>query len=216
MTALPAPRLLSGPAGALVHVIDSPVLGRIDFTVLDPVADLDVLHEWTARPTSRFWGLGDKSRDELRDTYLFVDSLPSHHAFLVRRDGLPILLLQTYEPENDPLGEAYDALPGDAGLHFLLGARGAPTPQFSSRVADVLAAFLFSSPGVDRLVIEPDVRNERAIARAVKSGFELGQQVELEHKTGQLAFLSRERWGRHAARDRPDGSRAVLSETRLA
>lgn len=199
MTATRTSRLASGPAGALVHAIDSAALGRIEVFVLDPVGDLDLLHEWVTRPSSRFWGLAELSRDDLRDLYLFVDGLPSHHAFLIRRDGLPIVLLQTYEPENDPLGEAYEVQAGDAGVHFFLGDRGAPVPRFSWYVTDLIADFLFSRAEVDRIVIEPDVGNERAIARAVKSGFELGPLVQLPDKTGQLAFLSRERWERQRA-----------------
>ncbi|WP_164232718.1 GNAT family N-acetyltransferase [Microbacterium hydrocarbonoxydans] len=196
MTTSTTSRLLSGPAGAVVHTIRSSALGRIDFEVLDPVAELDLLHTWVTRPTSRFWGLGALTHEELRDLYLHVDSLPSHHAFLVRRDGLPIVLLQTYEPESDPVGEVYDARPGDAGVHLLIGDRGAPVPGFSTHVADLVAGFVFAHPAVDRLVIEPDVGNERAVARAVKSGFELGPRVQLPDKTGQLAFLTRERWER--------------------
>lgn len=199
MTATRTTRLMSGPTGSLVHTIDSAALGRIEISVLDPVGDLDVLHEWVTRPSSRFWGLGELSREDLRDLYLFVDGLASHHAFLVRRDGLPIVLLQTYEPENDPLGEAYEVLPGDAGVHFFLGDRGARVPRFSWHVSDLIAEFLFSGPEVDRIVIEPDVDNERAVARAVKSGFELGPLVQLPDKTGQLAFLTRERWERQRA-----------------
>lgn len=194
MTATRNARLVSGAAGTTVFTTDSPVLGRIEFTVLDPVQDLDLIHEWVTRPTSRFWGLGDLSRDDLRDVYQFVDSLPSHHAFVVRRDGLPIVLLQTYEPENDPLGEVYEVQPGDAGIHFLLGDRGAPLPGFSTYFSDVIAEFLFSRPEVDRVVIEPDIRNARAVARAQKSGFVLGPQVQLPEKTGQLGFLTRGRW----------------------
>ncbi|HZU93681.1 MAG TPA: GNAT family N-acetyltransferase [Microbacterium sp.] len=196
MTITRPTRLVSGTAGALVHVSDSAALGRIAFSVLDPIGDLDLLHEWVTRPSSRFWGLAHLTPEELRDLYLFVDGLPSHHAFLVRRDGLPIVLLQTYEPENDPLDEAYDVLPGDAGVHFFLGDRGAPVPRFSWHVTDLIAEFVFSRPEVDRIVIEPDVVNERAVARAVKSGFELGPLVQLPDKTGQLAFLTRERWER--------------------
>lgn len=187
-------RLVSGPAGAVVHTIDSAELGRLEFTVLDPVADLALLHEWVSRPSSRFWGLSALSPDEVRDLYLYVDGLTSHHAFLIRRDGLPVVLLQTYEPENDPLGEAYAPLRGDAGIHFLLGDRGIVVPGFMSRLVDAVAEFLFSSPEVDRVVIEPDVDNGRAVARAQKSGFELGPRVVLPQKTGQLAFLTRERW----------------------
>lgn len=194
MTVTRSARLASGAAGATVYATDSPVLGRIEFIVLDPVADLDLLHEWVTRPTSGFWGLAELSRDDLRDLYLFVDGLPSHHAFLVHRDGVPIALLQTYEPEHDPLGEVYEVEPGDAGIHFLLGDRGAPLPGFTTHVVAVITEFLFASAEVDRIVVEPDVRNELALARIRKSGFAFGPQVELPDKTGQLAFLTRERW----------------------
>jgi len=194
MTTLSTQRLVSGPAGAIVHTADDPVLGRVEVAVLDPVADLEVIHRWVTAPTARFWGLGELTPQELSDLYAYVDSLSTHHAFLIRRDGLPIVLLQTYEPENDPLGEVYATEPGDVGIHFLLGDRGAPVRGFTTRVAHVIAGFLFSQPAVDRIVIEPDVGNDRAVARARLFGFALGPQVELPGKSGQLAFLTREAW----------------------
>ena len=195
MTAMPADRLVSSPAGAVVYTTTSPVIGRVEFVVLDPIADLDLLHDWVRRPESRFWGLAELPRDELRDLYLFVDGLPSHHAFLVCREGSPSALLQTYAPEHDPLGEVYDTLPGDVGLHFLIGDRGTPVPRFSVHLFDLVAEFAFSRPVVDRLLVEPDVRNQRAVAFFTrKAGFLLGPRVSLPDKTGQLAFLARERW----------------------
>ncbi|MFE5410662.1 GNAT family N-acetyltransferase [Microbacterium sp. NPDC056569] len=194
MTPLTTSRLVSGPAGAVVHTADDAALGRIEVAVLDPVADLDVIHRWVTAPTARFWGLGDLAPAELGELYAYVDGLSTHHAFLIRRDGLPIVLLQTYEPENDPLGEVYDARPGDVGIHFLLGDRGAPAPGFTTRVGHALARFLFSQPAVDRIVIEPDVGNDRAVARARLFGFALGPQVELPGKSGQLAYLTRAAW----------------------
>jgi hypothetical protein len=194
MTILTADRLVSGPAGAVVHTADDPVLGRIEIAVLDPVADLDVIHRWVTAPTARFWGLGELTSAELSELYAYVDGLSTHHAFLIRRDGLPIVLLQTYEPENDPLGEVYDAQPGDVGIHFLLGDRGAPVRGLTTRVAHVITGFLFAQPPVDRIVIEPDVGNDRAVARARLFGFALGPQVELPGKSGQLAFLTRDAW----------------------
>ncbi|KQZ85129.1 hypothetical protein ASD56_01815 [Microbacterium sp. Root166] len=202
MTAAPpsTQRLVAGRAGESVHVIHDAELGEITFTVLDPDADLDVVHAWVSAPGAQFWGLAELPRDELRDLYAYVDELPSHHAFLVRRDGLPIVLLQTYEPENDPLGEVYATEPGDVGIHFLLGARGAPARGFTTRIGHLIASFLFSRPEVDRVIIEPDVGNDRAVARVRLFGFELGPHVELPHKTGQLAFLTRARWRELSAR----------------
>ena len=201
MTTTSPARLVSGPAGAVVHAADDPVLGCIEVAVLDPVADLEVVHRWVTAPAAHFWGLGDLAGPELRDLYAYVDGLSTHHAFLIRRDGLPIVLLQTYEPENDPLGEVYDAQPGDVGIHFLLGDRGAPAPGFTTRVGHAIARFLFTQPAAERIVIEPGVGNERAVARARLFGFSLGPQVELPGKSGQLAFLTRSAWEAGAARE---------------
>jgi penicillin amidase len=194
MTTTATARLATGAPGALVHAADVPGLGRLEVSVLDPVGDLEVIHRWVTAPSARFWGLGDLTPDALRDLYTYVDGLTTHHAFLIRRDGLPIVLLQTYEPENDPVGEVYKVQPGDVGIHFLLGDRGAPATRFTTRVAHAIAGFLFSQPGAKRIVIEPDVDNDRALARAGLFGFTLGPRVELPGKSGRLAFLTREEW----------------------
>ncbi|MHC2998283.1 hypothetical protein OB08_03255 [Microbacterium sp. HJ5] len=177
-----------------MHTVDDPALGRIEIAVLDPVADLDIVHAWVTAPGTAFWGLADLPRDELRDLYAYVDGLSTHHAFLVRRDGEPVALLQTYEPENDPLGDAHPTEDGDVGIHFLLAGRGAPVAGFTTRLGAVLAGFVFTPPSVRRILIEPDVRNERALARTRLFGFELGPEVQLPGKVGRLGVLTRERW----------------------
>jgi penicillin amidase len=194
--AVPTPlqRLATGAPGDRRFREEHPVLGRIDVAVLDPDADLDVLHGWVTQPRARFWGLGELSRDELRDLYAYVDSLPTHHAFLMRRDGDPVALLQTYEPENDPVGECYPVEPGDVGMHLLIGARGAPVAGFTTHLTGVLLRFLFAQPGADRIVIEPDIRNDAALARMRATGFEAGPEIDVHDKRARLAFLTRERW----------------------
>lgn len=52
--------------------------------------------------------------------YAFLDSLPTHHAYLAREAGVPVALLQTYEPGADPVGDCYDVLEGDLGAHFMM------------------------------------------------------------------------------------------------
>ncbi|WP_243074369.1 GNAT family N-acetyltransferase [Microbacterium sp. SS28] len=189
------PRLASGRPGEVVHVQQDPVLGTIEFAVLDPEGDLDTIHEWVTQPRGKFWGLGELPRDELRELYAFVDALPTHHAFLIRRDGLPVALLQTYEPEHDPVGDCYPVQPGDVGMHFFLGARGERVASFTTRLAAAVARFLFAQPAARRVVAEPDVGNEAAVGRMQRLGFELGPEIDLPGKRAQLAFLTRERWG---------------------
>ncbi|WP_456787706.1 GNAT family N-acetyltransferase [Cellulomonas sp. P5_C5] len=179
-----------GARGAVVDERFADGLGRITTTVLDPEGDLDTIHGWVTAPGTGFWGLAELSRDELRDTYAFVDSLPTHHAYLVRRDGEPVALLQVYDPADDPLGECYDVQPGDVGIHLLVGAR--VRPGSSTRLFDTIVGFLRDLPGARRVVAEPDVRNDRALARMTRTGFVAGPVIELPHKRAQLAFLTLE------------------------
>ena len=207
-------RLTTGAPGELVFETRDAVLGDLALTVLDvdDEADLGTVHDWVTKPWAAFWGLGDHTREELREVYRYVDSLPSHHAFLLRREGEPIALVQTYEPEHDPVGEHYDVRTGDVGAHFFLGGRGAPAPGFTTRVLLALAAFAFARPDAERIVVEPDVGNDRALRRMSAFGFRLGPVIDLGHKTAQLAFLDRdayeERLGLTARSVRPVHARA--------
>ena len=53
-----------------------------------------------------------------------------------------------------------------------------------------IVAFLRDLPGARRIVAEPDVRNDRALARMTRTGFVAGPVIELPHKRAQLAFLT--------------------------
>ncbi|GAA1715574.1 GNAT family N-acetyltransferase [Isoptericola hypogeus] len=193
-------RLPDGGRGEEVWRIDVPGAGTLTAHVLDPVADLDLLHAWVNRPHAGFWGLGGLSREELRATYAFVDSLPTHHAFLVRWDGEPVVLVQLYHPEDDPVATAYDVRAGDLGLHFFKGGDG-PAERYGvpawAVVGPAVLAFAFDRPGARRLVAEPDAGNRAAIARMTAFGFEPAGTVRFTSAQGPkeavLGFCSRER-----------------------
>lgn len=190
-------RLLKGDRGEEVWRGDFGAAGTVTAHVLDPDGDLDVLHDWVTKPRAVFWGLGELTRDELRETYEFVESLPTHDAYLVRWDGEPVVLLQAYHPEDDPVATAYDVQPGDLGFHFFLGARGPGRPATWSVLGPSIIEFLLAGPGTHRLVAEPDARNEKALARVAELGFEPGERVTFESaygpKDARLVFLTRER-----------------------
>ncbi|MCT9005473.1 GNAT family N-acetyltransferase [Streptomyces rhizosphaerihabitans] len=179
--------------------------GTVRVLHVDPHADLDVLHGWVTEERAAYWGMTGFTRRQVLETYLHLDSLDTHHAFLTVKDGVPAALFQTYEPEADRVSECYEVRPGDIGVHLLIGPPapgGGERPGWSSTL---LAAFLaYALTGLDRqrAVVEPDARNAKAIARLTRQGFvpagdivlpEIDlPEVHLPEKHARLAFLTRE------------------------
>ncbi|MEU3053525.1 GNAT family N-acetyltransferase [Streptomyces griseus] len=167
--------------------------GTVRLVPVAPAADAGLLHGWVTEERARFWGMGDHTREQVREIYEFVDSLPTHHAYLALRDGVPAALFQTYEPDADPVGECYDVQPGDVGIHLLIApAEGEGAVKgYTDALLTAFIGFVFSEPAHLRVVVEPDARNEKALARMVRIGFELGPEIVKPEKTARLAFLTR-------------------------
>lgn len=206
MTTTSDPTALPDPYAArkAVHeqVVDG--FGTVRLLPLDPDADTGVVHRWVSEERAAFWGMNGLTREQVREIYAHMDTLGTHHALLVLRDGEPVALLQTYEPEADRVGEAYEVRPGDIGVHVLLapaGDRGA-RPGWSAALLSVFTVYVLVVLDRRRVVVDPDARNEKAVARFLRQGFEAGPavvlpevdlpDVYLPEKHARLAFLTRE------------------------
>ncbi|KUJ68116.1 siderophore biosynthesis protein [Streptomyces albus subsp. albus] len=176
---------------AAVHEQTVPGFGTVRVLPVDPVADLDLIHGWVTQDRARFWGMRDHSREQVQEIYAYLDSLGTHHAYLVHRDDQPVVLFQTYEPSADPVGEYYEVLPGDIGVHLLVGFAADTEPGFTAAVLAVLLRFVLADPACRRVVAEPDARNAKAIERLVRTGFVLGPEIDLPEKRARLTFLDR-------------------------
>ncbi|GAA2837936.1 GNAT family N-acetyltransferase [Kitasatospora paracochleata] len=170
-----------------------PGFGEVRIRPLDPAGDADLLHGWVTQERARYWGMLDHSREDVREIYEYVDSLTTHHAFLVLRDGTPVALFQTYRPEHDPVGDCYPVQDGDHGVHLLVGpAADGAEHGFTEALVAVFVDFVLTDPAHRRLVAEPDARNDKAVARLLHSGFELGPEIDKPEKRARLVFLRRE------------------------
>ncbi|MFE8008356.1 GNAT family N-acetyltransferase [Streptomyces sp. NPDC057418] len=174
-----------------VHEQEVDGFGTVRLVPIDPAADAGLIHGWVGQDRARFWGMTGASRDEVRETYAYLDSLTTHHGYLALRDGVPVALFQTYDPAADPIGECYDVQPGDFGVHLLMAPEDTPRPGFTAGLLTALVTYVFSDPARLRIVAEPDAANEKAVARMVRAGFVLGPVVDKPEKRARLAFLSR-------------------------
>ncbi|MEO3764754.1 GNAT family N-acetyltransferase [Streptomyces sp. B8F3] len=173
-TADPAPRDRT-PRHA--HKADG--FGTVRVVPVVPDADAGLLHGWVTAERARFWGMAGLTPAHVRDVYAHMDTLPTHHAHLLLRDGTPVALLQTYEPAADRVSECYPVEPGDLGLHLLVGpADGAAETGFTAALMRVITGFA-AAEGARRLVAEPDADNAPAIDRLRREGFVLGPEVTL-------------------------------------
>ncbi|WP_329127047.1 GNAT family N-acetyltransferase [Streptomyces sp. NBC_01465] len=190
----PAPAALPPARRTPLHEQKIDGFGTIVLVPVHPATDLDLLYSWVTEERARFWGMGQESREQVLETYEFLDSLATHHALLAVRDGVPVALFQTYDPAADPVGECYEVRRGDYGVHLLIAPhRGAvPEPGFTGALLSVLIAYVFSDPANLRVVVEPDVSNEKALTRMLRAGFVLGPEIDKPEKRARLAFLSRE------------------------
>ncbi|ANS66347.1 acetyltransferase [Streptomyces lincolnensis] len=178
--------------------------GTVRVLPLDAHADAGTVHAWVSEERAAFWGMNGLTRDQVAEIYAHMDTLDTHHAFLLLKDAEPVGLLQTYDPRADRVGECYEVEPGDIGVHLLLAPAGGDgtRPGWSSALLGAVAGFVLLGLDRRRVVVDPDVRNEKAIARFLKQGFEAGEavvlpeidipDVYLPEKHAQLAFLRRE------------------------
>lgn len=167
--------------------------GAVTVVPVDPKRDGELIHHWVSQERAAFWGMVGKSREEVEDIYSYLDSLTTHHAFLVLRDREPVALFQAYEPTADVVGACYEVAEGDYGVHlFIAPAEHGRQEGFTGVLLPVFLRFVLKDPSRRRVVVEPDARNEKAVARLVRTGFELGPEIELPDKRARLAFLRRE------------------------
>ncbi|WP_238412915.1 GNAT family N-acetyltransferase [Saccharothrix deserti] len=160
---------------------------------VDPdTRDLDLVHRWMQAPhVAAFWHQAwprDRWEEELRRQLSGVHSLP----VLVDQGHDPVIYLEVYRAARDVVAEVYQARPHDLGLHVAVGDLGMTDRGLVRGLLPVLTAALFDAdPRCTRVLLEPDVRNRRAIASFTAGGFEPVGEVLLPDKVALLMVRTR-------------------------
>ncbi|MGW6199519.1 GNAT family N-acetyltransferase [Kribbella sp. NPDC055110] len=169
-------------------------LGTLSLRPLDLAEDVTTLHSWVTQPYARYWGLLTASVADVHAEYLRIASTAHHRAFLGEHDGRPAFLMERYEPSEDVVGRTYDVAPGDIGMHVLVAPPVVPISGFTGAVFETIMDSLFSDPLVDRVVVEPDVRNVKIQALNARMGFREHSIVTLPEKQAWLSFCTRDQY----------------------
>ena len=164
---------------------------RLTLEPLDPTRDLALLHAWVTHPRSVFWGMQDAGVQQVHDEYARIAADPHHDALLGRADGEPAFLVERYDPTRSPLAGVPELRPGDVGMHLLVAPTDRPVHGFTAAVMRRALQECFADPGVSRVVVEPDVRNDRIAALNAAAGFVVVRTLDLPDKTAALSLCTR-------------------------
>lgn len=166
-------------------------LGTFSLEPVDADREDAVLHGWVTHPKSVYWDMQATSVNEVRAEYAGIVADPHHDAWLGRVDGIPEFLGETYDPAHSELADHYDVLPGDVGMHVLVAPSDCPRPGFTAEVMRTVMVFCFADHRHDRVVVEPDVRNDSIAALNAAAGFVVDKEIPLKHKTAALSTSTR-------------------------
>lgn len=169
-------------------------VGELAVRPLDVDADAETLHRWVTAPHAAFWGMQDCSVAAVRDAYRAITADPHHQAHLGLRDGVPAFLVERYDPAHRELVGLYDPQPGDVGMHFLCAPADPPVPGFTRSVIATIMQWLLDDPAVQRVVVEPDVRNTAVQRLNALVGFTVLGTVRKPEKDALLSACRRDQF----------------------
>lgn len=175
---------------------DSTIEKTISFRQAAMNRDLGRLHRWLNEPhVLPYWQWNDPL-PEFR-TKLAAKLEDDHQTLYIGHlDHVPMSYWESYWAVDDDLAEHYDARPTDQGIHLLIGVPEFLGHGYAEPLMRAMTAFQFRHDETDRVVTEPDVRNEKVIHVFEKCGFEPQREISLPEKDAMLMICERERFER--------------------
>jgi siderophore synthetase component len=168
--------------------------GHIHIRHFDVETDSIVLHDWVNRDYAIFWGMQHSSVEKVKTEYTKLMQPEHYDIFVGVYNEQPVFVLERYHPQQDLIGKYYSAQSNDCGIHSIVAPpSGSKIENFTWYMFDTIMNFVFQDEKIDRIIVEPDIRNKKMFAICQRVGFQLDTIVELPHKTAQLAFLTRQK-----------------------
>lgn len=165
---------------------------RAEWRRLDPVADLDVVHQWMHAPhVEPYWQLA-LPRVALA-AYLEAATADSHQDVLIGEvDGEPASYWEVYWADRDRLAAFCSIQPWDQGVHLLIGPAELTGRGLGGHLLGALTRWLFDrEPATQRVLAEPDVGNSRSIGLFARCGFHQEAELVMPEKHAALMVLRR-------------------------
>ncbi|MGG8494997.1 GNAT family N-acetyltransferase [Tenacibaculum sp. TC6] len=170
-----------------------PNFGTVGIRLFDIKKDSVVLHRWVNQEYAVFWGMQNMTLSEVKNEYIQLTKPEHYQVFVGMYNNEPAFVLEQYQPQQDILQHYYNTKPSDCGVHIIVAPpKSLKIPNYTWFMFQSIMDFIFTDESIQRIVVEPDIRNKKMFALCQRIGFNLDKVIELPHKTAQLAFLNRE------------------------
>lgn len=165
--------------------------GEIQLRYLDLEEDIATIHNWVTTPHAKYWGMQNMSLEEVKTAYEELEELDYYEVFIGMYKNKPIFLMEKYKASKDRIANYYEVESGDYGMHILVSPPTKKIPSFTWNVFTTILDYFFSKTTVNRIVVEPDVNNQKIHVLNKKAGFQYIKEIELPEKRAAFAFCNR-------------------------
>ncbi|MBO1512515.1 GNAT family N-acetyltransferase [Metabacillus bambusae] len=153
--------------------------------------DVKLLHSWmNEKHVVPYWQLDLSLSDYSLHLQNFLKC--EHQTLLIGEiDGVPISYWESYWVKGDLIKNYYEFDEYDQGVHLLIGEKDYLGIGLIYPLLMTILSQKFQVSQTEKVIAEPDVRNEKMIHVFKKCGFTPIKEVELPDKTGLLMFCER-------------------------
>lgn len=185
-----------------------PSIGELEIYALNLATDIKTIHQWVTQPYARYWGMQDFTPDQVYDSYLEIEEKEYHETFIGKINGKIAFLFERYLPQEDIIAKYYTVQEGDIGMHILMGPPSdTPIKNYTWHIFKSMMTFLFEDPTCLRIVVEPDVNNQKIHQLNHRIGFTYEKEIVFPHKTAQLGFCTAASFAQHIIQDSKEQER---------
>ena len=144
---------------------------------LDVDRDAARIHEWLTHPRAHYWMMTELDEAEVRTYLEGVRASADDAGWVGSVDGDDCFYVETYTPDSLIPQNVLATGPGDIGMHLLVAPPAGPAVHgLTDRIMAAVIDFCLKpgdqgGRGAERVVVEPDARNDAIIDKNRAAGF---------------------------------------------
>lgn len=152
--------------------------------------DIHIIHRWVNQPRAKqFWQMDGPVQDLYRHYELLLNA-GSGYSLMCFLEDKPVAQVDYYKVATDEVKEHLHYRETDFGIHLIMGNYEEPVAHLTREVMITALGFLFTLD-IDRVIGEPDVRNEKANKLVTDVGFRFIKTIQMSYKTANLYLFDK-------------------------